>query len=94
MGRIIRNHSTHIEGLIDILFAISKHKEVMSVTPGSLKRVKGNSEKMTLRIKKLVKGGFKLLARKGRMAQEVYILTGLLDNELNELIVKTIKKKG
>ena len=42
MGRIIKNHSTHIEGLFAILFSISRVEGIKSVTPGVLKRVKSN----------------------------------------------------
>ena len=92
MGRIIKNHSTHIEGLFNILSLLSKNQRVKSVTPGSLKRVRANCERMDLRITREVKGGFKIVARKGKMAQVVYILTEMKDKELKELIGKTLEK--
>ncbi len=92
MGRIVKNHSTHIEGLIDILEILSKNILIKSVTPGSLHRVKGFCEKMRIRVTRELRGGFKLVARKGRMVQQVYILTKLSEKELNDLIAKTIDK--
>ena len=86
MGRVVKNHSTHIDGLIKVLTKLAKMDGVNSVTPGVLKRVKGNCEKLTLRRSRDVRGGFKMVARKGRMAQEVYILTDLRENELETYI--------
>ena len=90
MGRIVKNHSTHIEGLIKVLTRLAKVDGVNSVTPGVLKRVKSNCEKLTLRKSRAVLGGFKILARKGRMAQEVYILTELMEHELEGYIKKSL----
>ena len=90
MGRLVRNHSTHIDGLIKLLTFISKSPKIKCVTPSILKRVKSNSEKLTLKVTIEVKGGFKLVARKGRMAQEVYILTELSKGQLEESINRAL----
>ena len=90
MGRIVKNHSTHIEGLFEILISISKTEKIKSVTPGVLKKVKSNCQKMSIKINRKVRGGFKLLARKGTMAQEVYILTDLEEEKLNEIILSRL----
>ncbi len=94
MGRIVKNHSTHIDGLIKVLTKLAKIDGVNSVTPGVLKRVNSNCEKLTLRISREVRGGFKMVARKGKMAQEVYILTDLLEDELETLINKSMGREA
>ncbi len=93
MGRIIKNHSTHIEGLIDRLTIISRNESIKSITPGIIKRVKSNSEKLILRITKETQGGFKLIARKGRMAQEVYIITKLSKTTLEQHLNSVLEKR-
>tara|TARA_Y100001968_G_scaffold271878_1_gene263747 strand:+ start:426 stop:728 length:303 start_codon:yes stop_codon:yes gene_type:complete len=99
MGRLVQNHSTHIEGLIKWLNKIAKNENVKTVTPASLSKVKGRGEKLVLKVTVKTKGGFKLLARKGKLIQEVFIVTHLDESEIKELINKTNpissqKKKG
>ena len=99
MGRLVKNHSTHIEGLIKWLNKIAKNKNVKTVTPASLSKVKGRGEKLVLKITVKTKEGFKLLARKGKLVQEVFLVTNLGEAEIQELINKTNpksfrKKKG
>ena len=99
MGRLVQNHSTHIEGLIKWLKKIAKSKDVKTVTPASLAKVKGRGEKLVLKITVKTNEGFKLLARKGKLVQEVFLVTHLNEAEINEIINKTNplnsqKKKG
>ncbi len=86
MGRLVLTHSTYIEGLIVLLKKISKHKGIYTITPGAISRSKGNSSKLTLKITRLVLGGHKLLARKGRSVQEIYILSDYNNDELSNII--------
>ena len=99
MGRLVQNHSTHIEGLIKWLKKIAKNEKVKTVTPACISNVKGRGEKLVLKITVKTKEGFKLLARKGKMVQEVFLVTHLDEEELKELITETNpissqKKKG
>ena len=99
MGRIVQNHSTHIEGLIKWLKKIAEKKDIKTVTPASLSKTKGRGEKLVLKITIKTNEGFKLLARKGKLVQEVFIVTSLNENEIQEVIDKTNpftsrKKKG
>ena len=91
MGRLIKNHSTYIQGLIELLSLISNNESIKSITPGILKRVKSHEERLILRITKDIRGGYKLVARKGKMAQEVYILTKLSREALNATIKSKLK---
>ena len=99
MGRIVQNHSTNIEGLIKWLKKIAEKKDIKTVTPASLSKTKGRGEKLVLKVTIKTNEGFKLLARKGKLVQEVFIVTSLNENEIQEVINKTNpssshKKKG
>ncbi len=86
MGRVVVTHSTYIEGLIPMLKKIADHIEVKTITPGVIKRTKGKSEALGLKISTTIIGGYKLIARKGRSTQEVFIITGLTKDDLQKHI--------
>ena len=98
MGRLVQNHSTHIEGLIKWLKRIAERKDVKTVTPASLYKAKGRGEKLNLKVTRKTKEGFKILARKGSLVQEVFLVTNLDEVELKEVIKETnpfsSRKKG
>ena len=98
MGRLVQNHSTHIEGLIKWLKRIAETDNVKTVTPASLSKTNGRGEKLLIKVTIKTKEGFKLLARKGKLVQEVFIVTSLDEKEIKELIKKTnpfySRKKG
>ena len=50
MGRLVQNHSTHIDGLIKWLEKIAKNKDVKTVTPASLYKANGRGERLELRV--------------------------------------------
>ena len=89
MGRLVQNHSTHIEGLIKWLKNIAKSSEIKTVTPASLSKTNGRGEQLVLKVTIKTKEGYKLLARKGRLVQEVFLVTNLDEYEIIELIEKT-----
>ena len=89
MGRLVQNHSTHIEGLIKWLKKIAERKDVKTVTPASLYKANGRGEKLDLKVTRKTKEGFKILARKGSLVQEVFLVTNLDEVELKEVIKKT-----
>ena len=90
MGRLVINHSTNLEGLIKKLKKLSKLEQISSITPGVIAKAKGRSNNFNIRITTEISGGYKLLARKGFSVQEVFIITKLkkneLENEINNLI--------
>ena len=99
MGRLVQNHSTHIEGLIKWLKKIAESDEIKTVTPASLSKTNGRGETLRLKVTVKTNEGFKLLARKGKLVQEVFLVTNLDKNEVIEIIEKTNpnsyrKKKG
>ena len=99
MGRLVQNHSTHIEGLIKWLKKIAAISEISTITPASLSKTNGRGENLGLKITVKTHEGYKLLARKGKLVQEVFLVTSLGESEILEVIEKTNpksyrKKKG
>ena len=86
MGRLILNHSTHIEGLIPILRDLALNINIRTVTPAIISRVRGRSSKLIIRLSVKTISGYKAIARKGKTAQEVFISTDLSKDELKKLL--------
>lgn len=93
-GRLVLNHSTHAEGLIPVLKLLAKQDGIQTVTPGVLGRVKSRSPKLRLRISTPIQGGFKAQARRGTTVQEVFIVTTLSQDALEDAIAFALKKRG
>ena len=92
MGRVVLNHSTHIEGLITVLQKLAANINIKTVTPAIISRVRGRSSKLVIRVSIKTINGYKAIARKGKMAQEVFISTELSKDELKEIIALYNKK--
>ena len=86
MGRVVLNHSTHIEGLITVLQKLASNSNIKTVTPAIISRVRGRSSKLVIRISVKTINGYKAIARKGQTAQEVFISTDLSKDELKKLL--------
>ena len=86
MGRLVLNHSTHIEGLIPILRKLSANINIRTVTPAIISRVRGKSTSLVIRISIKTINGYKAIARKGKTSQEVFISTDLSKDELKKLL--------
>ncbi len=86
MGRLVHTHSTYINGLIELLKRLAKENGIYTISPGVISRVRGHKEKLKVSITRETIGGYKLIARKGRSAQEVYITTKYNREELREKI--------
>ncbi|MBD2346225.1 DUF2103 domain-containing protein [Anabaena subtropica] len=85
-GRLVWNHSTHIPGLIPILERLCQQDGIQTITPGVIGRVRGHCPKMQLRVSVPIRGGYKIIARQGKTVQEVFILTPLAQDKLEEMI--------
>ena len=86
MGRLVLNHSTHIEGLVPILKKISSNIQIKTVTPAIISKVRGRSNELIIRISVKTINGYKAIARKGQTAQEIFISTDLSKDELKKII--------
>ena len=86
MGRVVLNHSTHIEGLIPVLKKLALNTKIKTITPAIISRVRGRSASLVIRVSVKTINGFKAIARKGKTAQEVFISTDLSKDELKKLL--------
>jgi len=89
MARLVQNHSTNIYGLIKWLKKIAENQNIKTITPASLSKTNGKGEKLLLKVTVKTNEGFKLLARKGKLVQEVFIVTNLDREEIRKVIDKT-----
>ena len=86
LGRVVITHSTYLEGLIPWLKALSKEASIQTITPAVISRVRGRSNRLQLRVSVPIRGGFKLMARKGTSAQEVFVVTTMDRDGLQKLV--------
>ena len=84
MGRVVITHSTYIEGLIPVLKTLAQDPLVGTVTPAVITRVRGRSPRLSLRVSTPITGGHKVNARLAATAQEVFVLTSLSREELQQ----------
>jgi len=89
MGRLVITHSTYIEGLIPVLKQLANEEYIKTVVPGEIKRVRGQRNGLYLKVSIKIKGGYKVIARRGKSVQEVFIIgnieSKLLEERLNSL---------
>ncbi len=89
-GRLVWNHSTHLPGLIPVLERLVKCSGIRTVTPAVLSRSRSNAPQLKLKVSVPIRGGFKLIARKGKTTQEVFVLTELERPELEQTIASCL----
>jgi hypothetical protein len=77
MGRVVITHSTYIEGLIPLLKVLAQDPSISTVTPAAISRVRGRSPQLSLRVSTPITGGHKVNARRAGTAQEVFVVTSL-----------------
>ncbi len=91
MGRVVITHSTYLKGLIPHLKKLVLESGIKTITPGKISRVKGRSDTLQLRITTSIRGGYKLIARKGSSAQEIFIVTTLSEEELRKIMLNKLR---
>jgi hypothetical protein len=89
-GRLVWNHSTHLPGLIPVLKRLTQVPGITTVTPAVIGRTKSHMPNLKIKVSIEIRGGYKLLARKGKMFQEVFVLTELTQEELLAAIAAII----
>lgn len=89
-GRLVWNHSTHLPGLIAVLERLIDIDGIGTVTPAVLSRGRSNAPKLSLRVSVPIRGGYKVIARKGKSIQEVFVLTVLSQPELERAIAQAM----
>jgi hypothetical protein len=90
-GRLVWNHSTHLPGLIPILEQLLNQPGIGTVTPGVIANVRAHSPELRVKVSVPIRGGFKLIARKGKTVQEVFVLTELDKAGLESAVAKAIE---
>jgi hypothetical protein len=90
MGRLVITHSTYLEGLIPLLKRLVRHPGIDTITPAVIARVRGRAPELRLRVSAPITGGWKLLARRGSSAQEVFVVTELDAAELEQAIAREL----
>jgi hypothetical protein len=91
MGRLVITHSTYLDGLIPLLRRLVRSPEIDTITPAVISRVRGRAPELRLRVSIPITGGWKLVARRGSNAQEVFVVTGLDQAGLEALIARTMQ---
>jgi hypothetical protein len=76
-SRLVWNHSTHLPDLIPVLKKLIEQPGIGTVTPGVIANVRAHSPTLRIKVSTPIRGGFKLIARKGKTVQEVFVLTEL-----------------
>jgi hypothetical protein len=94
MGRLVITHSTYLEGLIPLLKRLVQDPAIDTITPAVIARVKGRSPELRLRVSTPITGGWKLVARRGTSAQEVFVVTGLNANALEDRIDQALSRSA
>ncbi len=89
-GRIVWNHSTHLPGLIPILEKLVTVDGIQTITPAVISRARSNAQQMRIKVSVPIQGGHKLIARKGKTAQEVFVITTLTKNQIEEAIAQIL----
>ena len=92
MGRLVITHSTYLEGLIPLLKRLVQDPAIDTITPAVIARVKGRAPELRLRVSTPITGGWKLVARRGSSAQEVFIVTDLEAPELEQRIEQALSR--
>jgi hypothetical protein len=92
MGRLVITHSTYLEGLIPMLKQLVRDPAINTITPAVISRVKGRAPELRLRVSTPITGGWKVVARRGSSAQEVFVVTGLDAAGLSERIAGVQKR--
>ena len=86
LGRVVITHSTYVDGLIPWLKRLAKERRIQTITPAVISRVRGRCQTLQLRVSSPIRGGYKLMARKGSMAQEVFVVTDLDAEQLRSVL--------
>ncbi|OLP16021.1 metal-binding protein [Leptolyngbya sp. 'hensonii'] len=85
-GRLVWNHSTHLPGLIKILEKLTRQPGIQTITPAVIGKTRSNAPNFQLKVSTPILGGFKLIGRKGKMFQEVFVITSLEREDLEAAI--------
>lgn len=102
-GRVVLNHSTHLPGLVDVLrrlVAIAPPPGIKSAVPGRIATAAAVSEALALRVTVPLGvgsgggggggSGWRLVARRGRGVQEVFLVTRLSREQAEDAVGRAL----
>ncbi|MGC1218773.1 MAG: DUF2103 domain-containing protein [Phormidesmis sp.] len=89
-GRVVITHSTYLPKLIHTLEKLVKYPRIKTITPAVISRVRSNSHTFKLKVSVPITGGYKLIARHRKSAQEVFVVTDLSKAELESAIAQVL----
>lgn len=89
-GRVVITHSTYLPNLIEILEKLAQYPNIQTITPAVISRVKSNTPKFRLKVSVPITGGYKLIARHRKSAQEVFVVTAMSKDELESAIAQIL----
>ena len=81
-----KNH--YIDGLIPLLKVLATNPEIKTIVPGEIKRSKGRSKGLKIKITTETLSGYKLIAKDGNTVQEIFVSTKLNRLRLEKLVDK------
>lgn len=85
MARVVLNHSTHVPGLVAALSRVPKDA-CSTLVPGRLFTGRGNTERLSIHVSVATPTGWRLLARKGSQVQEIFAVTALAREPLQDVL--------
>jgi hypothetical protein len=93
-GRLVRNHSSFVDGLLPVLQELKTKPGIKSITPGRIGKTKGISSGFYVTVSVKTITGWKLIVRRGRNVQECFINCqgNMTSEKLTELINESMKK--
>lgn len=91
-GRVVWNHSTHLPGLIPVLERLAQYSGIETITPAVIGSTRSNSAELKIKVSIPILGGYKLIARKGKTFQEVFVITPLGQDDLEGAIAQALRK--
>ncbi len=65
---------------------------IQTITPGVIGPARSHTPKMTIKVSVPIRGGFKLIARKGKTVQEVFVIASLEQTELEAAIAEILSR--
>ena len=94
-ARLVRNHSSFAPGLEPVLKALARRlPDTDTITPGRFAKTGGSSQLFELRFGAAGPDlfGYKLIARKGKSSQEVFVNTKLSRGEMEAHVLGAVEK--
>eukprot|EP01138_Halocafeteria_seosinensis_P003128 gb/GECG01003197.1/.p1 GENE.gb/GECG01003197.1/~~gb/GECG01003197.1/.p1 ORF type:complete len:139 (+),score=14.77 gb/GECG01003197.1/:1-417(+) len=96
-ARVALTHSTYIQGLLPFLDTIKHVDGIFALHPGEIRSCKAHYEKFSVKVSIPQENGYKCIVRKGRTMQDLYVVTELEKDELqdtmNEFAAKDKKQR-